>query len=47
MIIGVAKDMTTKNAFAANPANENPEPLLAVLNKSALRPQTIIKGELA
>ena len=33
MIIGVAKDMAAKNAFAANPANENPEPLLAVLNK--------------
>jgi mannose-6-phosphate isomerase-like protein (cupin superfamily) len=33
MIIGVAKDMAAKNDFAANPANENPEPLLAVLNK--------------
>ncbi|HYS46415.1 MAG TPA: cupin domain-containing protein, partial [Rhizomicrobium sp.] len=33
MIIGVAKDMAAKNAFAANPANENPEPLLAVLNR--------------
>jgi mannose-6-phosphate isomerase-like protein (cupin superfamily) len=33
MIIGVAKDMTAKNAFAADPANENPERLLAVLNK--------------
>ncbi len=33
MIIGVAKDMAAKNAFAANPANENSEPLLAVLNK--------------
>ncbi len=33
MIIGVAKDMAAKNEFAANPANENPEPLLAVLNK--------------
>jgi len=33
MIIGVAKDMTAKNAFAANPANESPEPLLAVINK--------------
>ena len=33
MIIGVAKDMAVKNDFAANPANENPEPLLAVLNK--------------
>jgi mannose-6-phosphate isomerase-like protein (cupin superfamily) len=34
MIIGVAKDMAAKNAFAANPANENPERLLAVLNKA-------------
>jgi len=33
MIIGVAKDMATKNAFAANPANENPEPLLSTLNR--------------
>jgi mannose-6-phosphate isomerase-like protein (cupin superfamily) len=33
MIIGVARDMAAKNAFAANPANETPEPLLAVLNK--------------
>jgi gentisate 1,2-dioxygenase len=33
MIIGVAKDMAAKNAFAANPANENAEPLLAVLNR--------------
>jgi hypothetical protein len=33
MIIGVAKDMAAKNAFAANPANENPEPLLATLNR--------------
>src|SRR6266567_3026038 len=33
MIIAVAKDMAAKNAFAANPANENPEPLLAVLNR--------------
>jgi hypothetical protein len=33
MIIGVAKDMKSKDAFAANPANENAEPLLAVLNK--------------
>lgn len=33
MIIGVAKDMAAKNAFAANGANENAEPLLAVLNK--------------
>jgi len=33
MIIGVARDMKAKDAFAANPANENPEPLLAVLNK--------------
>jgi quercetin dioxygenase-like cupin family protein len=33
LIIGVAKDMAAKNAFAANPANENAEPLLAALNK--------------
>jgi len=33
LIIGVAKDMAAKNAFAANGANENPEPLLAVLNQ--------------
>lgn len=33
MIIGVARDMAAKNAFAANPANENPERLLAVLNR--------------
>jgi mannose-6-phosphate isomerase-like protein (cupin superfamily) len=33
MIIGVAKDMAAKDAFAADPANENPERLLAVLNK--------------
>jgi mannose-6-phosphate isomerase-like protein (cupin superfamily) len=33
MVIGVARDMQAKNAFAANPANENAEPLLAVLNK--------------
>ena len=33
MIIGVAKDQKTKDAFAANPANENPEPLLATLNR--------------
>jgi mannose-6-phosphate isomerase-like protein (cupin superfamily) len=33
MIIGVAKDMAAKNAFAANPASENAEPLLAVLNR--------------
>ncbi|HKB95435.1 MAG TPA: cupin domain-containing protein [Rhizomicrobium sp.] len=33
MIIGVAKDMAAKNSFAANPANENAEPLLAVLNR--------------
>jgi mannose-6-phosphate isomerase-like protein (cupin superfamily) len=33
MIIGVAKDMAAKNAFAANPDNENPEHLLAVLNR--------------
>jgi len=34
MIIGVAKDMTAKNAFAANPANETPEPLLATINRA-------------
>jgi mannose-6-phosphate isomerase-like protein (cupin superfamily) len=34
MIIGVAKDMASKNAFAANAGNENPEPLLATLNRS-------------
>jgi len=33
MIIGVAKDMAAKNAFAANPANEAPEPLLATINR--------------
>ena len=33
MIIGVAKDMAAKNAFAAHPANERAEPLLAVLNR--------------
>ena len=33
MIIGVAKDMAAKNAFAANAGNENPEPLLATLNR--------------
>jgi hypothetical protein len=33
MIIGVAKDMAAKNAFAANAANENPEPLLATINR--------------
>jgi len=33
MIIGVAKDMATKNAFAANPDNENPERLFAVINR--------------
>ena len=33
MIIGVAKDMAVKDAFAANAANENPEPLLATINK--------------
>jgi mannose-6-phosphate isomerase-like protein (cupin superfamily) len=32
MIIGVARDMKTKEAFAADPANNNPEPLLALLN---------------
>ncbi|HEX4270410.1 MAG TPA: cupin domain-containing protein [Rhizomicrobium sp.] len=34
LVIGVARDMAAKNAFAANPANENAEPLLAVLNKT-------------
>ncbi|HET7084738.1 MAG TPA: cupin domain-containing protein [Rhizomicrobium sp.] len=33
LVIGVAKDMAAKNAFAANAANENPEPLLAALNR--------------
>jgi mannose-6-phosphate isomerase-like protein (cupin superfamily) len=33
MVIGVAKDQKTKDAFAANPENENPERLLAVLNR--------------
>jgi mannose-6-phosphate isomerase-like protein (cupin superfamily) len=33
MVIGVAKDMATKNAFAANAANESPEPLLDKLNR--------------
>jgi mannose-6-phosphate isomerase-like protein (cupin superfamily) len=33
MVIGVARDMAVKNAFAADPANENPERLLAVLDK--------------
>ena len=33
MIIGVAKDMAAKNAFAANAANENAEPLLATINR--------------
>lgn len=33
MIIGVAKDQKSKDAFAANPANENPEPLLAAINR--------------
>ena len=37
MVIGVARDMKAKDAFAANPANENPEPLLAVLNKPPAR----------
>ena len=31
MIIGVAKDMAAKNAFAAIPTNENPE--LATINR--------------
>lgn len=33
LVIGVAKDQKTKDAFAANPANENPEALLARLNR--------------
>ena len=33
MIIGVAKDMAAKNEFAANPDNENPERLFAVINQ--------------
>jgi mannose-6-phosphate isomerase-like protein (cupin superfamily) len=33
MIIGVAKDMAAKDAFAANPANENPDLLLGTLNR--------------
>ena len=33
MIIGVAKDMAAKDAFAANAANENPEPFLATINR--------------
>lgn len=34
MIIGVAKDMAAKNAFAAVPTNENPDLLLARLNRA-------------
>jgi len=34
MIIGVAKDMAAKNAFAAIPANENPDLPLARLNRT-------------
>jgi mannose-6-phosphate isomerase-like protein (cupin superfamily) len=33
MIIGVAKDMKVKEAFAANPDNENPERLFALINQ--------------
>jgi mannose-6-phosphate isomerase-like protein (cupin superfamily) len=33
MVIGVAKDQKTKDAFAANPDNENPNPLLERLNR--------------
>jgi mannose-6-phosphate isomerase-like protein (cupin superfamily) len=33
MVIGVAKDMAAKNAFAANPDNETPERLLAQINR--------------
>jgi len=34
MIIGVAKDMAAKNAFAADPVNENPDLLLTRLNRA-------------
>jgi len=34
MIIGVAKDMAAKSAFAADPVNENPDLLLARLNRA-------------
>jgi len=33
MVIGVAKDQKTKDAFAADPANENPERLFAQINR--------------
>jgi mannose-6-phosphate isomerase-like protein (cupin superfamily) len=33
MVIGVAKDMKVKEAFAANPENENPERLFAAINR--------------
>lgn len=33
MVIGVAKDMAAKNAFAANPQNENPELLFGRIRK--------------
>ncbi len=33
MVIGVARDMATKNAFAADPANENPERLFRQIRK--------------
>ncbi len=33
MVIGVAKDQKTKDAFAANPENENPERLFARINR--------------
>jgi len=33
MVIGVAKDMAAKNAFAANPDNENPERLFGQIRK--------------
>jgi mannose-6-phosphate isomerase-like protein (cupin superfamily) len=33
MVIGVAKDQKTKDAFAANPANENPERLFGQIKK--------------
>ena len=41
MIIGVSKDMAAKNAFAANPANENPEPLARGAEQAL---KTTIKG---
>ena len=37
MIIGVAKDMKVKEAFAANPENENPERLFALIKKGKMK----------